>query len=30
MNWIEKEGIEWVGDVFEKYPIVDFTVDGDG
>ena len=29
-NWIEKEGIEWVNDVFEKYPIVDFTVNGDG
>ena len=29
-NWIEKEGIEWVNDAFEKYPIVDFTVNGDG
>ncbi|NIA10010.1 MAG: hypothetical protein GWP10_09850 [Nitrospiraceae bacterium] len=28
-NWIKKESVEWINDVFEKYPIVDFTVDGD-
>ena len=23
--WLEKKGIEWMNDAFEKYPIIDFT-----
>ena len=27
--WLEKKGIEWINDAFEKYPIIDFTLSGD-
>ena len=28
-KWIEKKGKEWMNDCFEKYPIKDFTVEGE-
>ena len=28
-HWVNKKGEEWMGDCFERYPIVDFTVEGD-
>lgn len=28
-QWIAKEGVEWMSNTFEKYPIIDFTLDGD-
>ena len=28
-DWVEKNGVEWVNDVFEKYAIIDFTPSGD-
>jgi len=28
-DWLLKKGEEWMADCFEKFPIVDFTVDGD-
>lgn len=28
-QWISRQGEEWMGDCFERCPIIDFTVDGD-
>lgn len=28
-NWVEKKGMEFLSDAFERYPIYDFTVDED-
>ena len=28
-QWVVKKGIEWMSDAFEKYPIVDFTIEDD-
>jgi len=28
-RWVEKKGGEWTADCFERYPIKDFTVEGD-
>lgn len=28
-QWVDKKGGEWMADCFEKYPIFDFTVEGD-
>ena len=27
--WLEKEGVEWMSNIFEKYPIIDFTIEDD-
>ncbi|MFQ5753938.1 MAG: hypothetical protein ACE5HI_18270, partial [bacterium] len=28
-NWVDKKGENWVLSCFEKYPIIEFQVDGD-
>ncbi len=28
-QWVKKKGSEWMADCFERYPIKDFTVEGD-
>ena len=28
-HWLEKNGVEWINSAFERYPIVDFTLEGD-
>ena len=28
-QWIKGRGVEWMSDCFEKYPILDFTAEGD-
>ena len=29
-QWVNDKGVEWMRDVFTTYPIVDFSVEGDG
>ena len=29
-QWTEKKGKEWMSDCFERYSILDFTIEGDG
>ena len=29
-QWMEKKGGEWMSDCFAEYPILDFTIEGDG